>query len=734
MSILNELIAKVTALTSTVNQLITNSKAIQELPAQETLNPDSLIHVSKDSVSKKITVQQIINAAISNQNDQIISIGTITLSGNNLTISDISAKINNVIQSISLPTIINIPFCASGLKRIDLLVYNTSNEITRIAGTETAGAIVIAPTLPINSLLITQISVTDSVISEPQPPILSNNFLQKEYEKAQLVNMSGIGVVIPLNIKGRNNIILNGALTGVTGFSLANLDANPASAEYPHEGKDYYIQNKTGHAVTLKNFDTTVDIPFLSKDGNDIVVPNNGIVFFKNSSNVLQEIFRSYDSFDLSLKADLVNGKVKADQLPSYVDDVLEFINLAALPTTGEAGKIYVTLDFNKQYRWGGTGYIEISASTAVWGSIGGTIANQTDLIALLNAKQNTITANANRLLRYTPSGIIDSILRDNGSSVSIGTDTPSATFDVIGNGKFSTGLTIGGILSATNIGNTTSTNNGLISLETSGIKLIRNVNDTNSAFEVSNANSSASGPIQTWKNDIGEVLRVAKNGNLIFGNVNYGAMISMRIAQNEVIDIRESNGFNSVFKIYGNTVKIGLGAGRLSDNNSNVNFGYTAGYNNTGLYNVFIGANAGYNNSTGERNIFIGNNAGFNNTTGGDSIFIGDNTQPQSNNQTNQIVIGKNASGIGSNTVIIGNDSILKTALKGQIAIGTTSPETSALLEVKSSSKGFLPPRMTEFDRDNIQSPVKGLIIYNTSAETLDLYTNANGWRQLIY
>jgi hypothetical protein len=296
MSLLNELIAKVSALTSTVNQLTTNSKAIQELPAQETLNLDSLIHVSKDNTSKKITVQQIINAAISNQNDQIISIGTITLSGNDLKISDISAKINNVIQSISLPTIVNIPFCASGLKRIDLLVYNTSNEITRIAGTETSGAIVIAPTLPINSLLITQISVTDSVISEPQPPILGTNFLQKEFEKAQLVNATGSNVVIALNIKGRNNIILNGALTGVIGFSLTNLELNPTYAEYPHEGKDYFIQNKTGHSVTLKNGDETVDIGFLSKDGNDILLPNNGIVFFKKSLNILQEIFRSFQT------------------------------------------------------------------------------------------------------------------------------------------------------------------------------------------------------------------------------------------------------------------------------------------------------------------------------------------------------------------------------------------------------------------------------------------------------
>lgn len=58
------------------------------------------------------------------------------------------------------------------------------------------------------------------------------------------------------------------------------------------------------------------------------------------------------------------DGKVPSSQLPSYVDDVVEVANYASLPTTGETGKIYVTLDDNKTYRWSGTTYIEISQST----------------------------------------------------------------------------------------------------------------------------------------------------------------------------------------------------------------------------------------------------------------------------------------------------------------------------------------------------------------------------------
>ena len=61
-----------------------------------------------------------------------------------------------------------------------------------------------------------------------------------------------------------------------------------------------------------------------------------------------------------SLGAD---GKVPADQLPSYVDDVLEFANKTNFPSTGEKGKIYVDLSTENIFRWSGSAYVEISPS-----------------------------------------------------------------------------------------------------------------------------------------------------------------------------------------------------------------------------------------------------------------------------------------------------------------------------------------------------------------------------------
>lgn len=65
-------------------------------------------------------------------------------------------------------------------------------------------------------------------------------------------------------------------------------------------------------------------------------------------------------------------GRVPAAQLPSYVDDVQEYANLAAFPNPGQAGIIYLALDTNIIYRWSGSTYIEISGGDVAWADITG--------------------------------------------------------------------------------------------------------------------------------------------------------------------------------------------------------------------------------------------------------------------------------------------------------------------------------------------------------------------------
>ena len=69
--------------------------------------------------------------------------------------------------------------------------------------------------------------------------------------------------------------------------------------------------------------------------------------------------------------------------------------------------------------------------------------------------------------------------------------------------------------------------------------------------------------------------------------------------------------------------------------------------------------------------------------------------------------------------SLIIG---LISSITSAQIAIGTLVPDASALLDLNSVSKGLLPPRMTQIERDAIDLPAKGLIIYNTTTNALDI------------
>lgn len=74
-----------------------------------------------------------------------------------------------------------------------------------------------------------------------------------------------------------------------------------------------------------------------------------------------------------------------------------EYANLAAFPTTGSAKILYVAKNTNKLYRWETSAYVEVSASAASsWGSITGTLSNQTDLQSAINGKQDTLVSGTN--------------------------------------------------------------------------------------------------------------------------------------------------------------------------------------------------------------------------------------------------------------------------------------------------------------------------------------------------
>lgn len=145
---------------------------------------------------------------------------------------------------------------------------------------------------------------------------------------------------------------LDGVATGAQVNTIETVKVN-SSALTPDTSKAIDIKVPTVFS------DLADDIGFVDKSNFE-----NGI------ENVRAEIALKLDA---SLKgaangvAELdANGKVLTSQLPSFVDDVIEAENFAVLPTEGETGKIYVTLDNNKTYRWSGSAYVEISASLAL--------------------------------------------------------------------------------------------------------------------------------------------------------------------------------------------------------------------------------------------------------------------------------------------------------------------------------------------------------------------------------
>ena len=105
-------------------------------------------------------------------------------------------------------------------------------------------------------------------------------------------------------------------------------------------------------------------------DGRPTSLPANGgnadTVDGKHASDFLPSSAKGAASGVASLDE---NGRIPAAQLPSYVDDVLEYATVSAFPAQGEAGKIYVATQTNLTYRWSGTGYVEISPSLALGGT-----------------------------------------------------------------------------------------------------------------------------------------------------------------------------------------------------------------------------------------------------------------------------------------------------------------------------------------------------------------------------
>ncbi len=152
----------------------------------------------------------------------------------------------------------------------------------------------------------------------------------------------------------------------------------------------------------------------------------------------------------------------------------------------------------------------------------------------------------------------------------------------------------------------------------------------------------------------------------------------------------------------------------------SNTAFGHRANQTNqTGNENTAIGRLA-LSLATSSSNIGLGYQAGDNLTTGGKNIIIGHDIDAPSATTDNQLNIGNIIFGTGV--------SGTGTTIAGKIGIGVSSPAASSILDVTSTTGGFLMPRMTAANRTAISSPASGLQVYDTDSAGIAMY-NGTKW-----
>jgi hypothetical protein len=195
-------------------------------------------------------------------------------------------------------------------------------------------------------------------------------------------------------------------------------EGDPNAKNYANQN---YIANGDSQKVAIEKLDANLKATYDTVDGhinsetahlavNIVYDPIDSELAAINVQAAIDEVEDRLDTAESDIQAiedsvGAINGicplngstKIDALYLPSYVDDVLEYANLAALPVTGETGKIYVTLDTGKTYRWTGSVYVEISPSdvNSVNGSTGIVVLDADDIAETATrywSKKNNVT------------------------------------------------------------------------------------------------------------------------------------------------------------------------------------------------------------------------------------------------------------------------------------------------------------------------------------------------------
>lgn len=189
-------------------------------------------------------------------------------------------------------------------------------------------------------------------------------------------------------------------------FAKTNIEANKSGSEPTEIILDFASTVVSGVIVPDNLFELD-DVQIINPLNNHVLVYDDVGLVWRNQAQTheisdVNNLQTALDSKIDTTQKGAANGvaplnassQIDSLYLPSYVDDVLEFADLASFPALGETGKIYVALDNNKTYRWSGSAYVELKDDNAIWGNISGTLSNQTDLQNAINAKEDSSNKN----------------------------------------------------------------------------------------------------------------------------------------------------------------------------------------------------------------------------------------------------------------------------------------------------------------------------------------------------
>ena len=185
----------------------------------------------------------------------------------------------------------------------------------------------------------------------------------------------------------------------------------------------------------------------------------------------------------------------------------------------------------------------------------------------------------------------------------------------------------------------------------------------------------------------------------------------------------------------YNHSTALGAGAGALSDDSIAIGRSAIAPAGVNSKRSICIGRNAsttaqgavtlGYDTlSSGIGSISIGSGM---ETTANYSVVLGAlaYAQTRTNTDANAFAVYLQDT---DPTIKIHTDNDSWIDSTGSFGFNTMTPDASAVIDLTSTTKGFLPPRMTTTERDAISTPAEGLVIYNTTTQVLNFY-NGSSW-----